>query len=83
MNPLPKPLFDDQKVLFRYEGKIVGELEMRNDSLKHYREVRFNMNKKPFIHLLDAVGFEKKSYTKNVILYGKTIKYFGKWEDGT
>jgi hypothetical protein len=34
----------DQKVLFRYEGQNVGELEMRNDSPTHYQQVRFNMN---------------------------------------
>ena len=28
--------FDDQKVLFRYEGQNVGELEMRKSSPTHY-----------------------------------------------
>ena len=34
----------EQKVLFRYEGRNVGELEMRNDGRLHYQQVRFNMD---------------------------------------
>lgn len=35
----------EQKVLLRYKGKNLGELEMRNESEIHYREIRFNMVK--------------------------------------
>ena len=45
---------DDQKVIFRYDGQNVGELEMRNDSQVHYQEVRFNMRIQPAITLLLA-----------------------------
>lgn len=80
--------FDDQKVLFRYEGRNVGELEMRNDSEGHYGEVRFNMNKEPCIALLNAADLQSQDYSRkgdsrensqNVVLYGQAMTKFGKW----
>ena len=71
--------FDDQKVLFRYKGKNVGELEMRNDSETHYGEVRFNMNKEPCLSLLNGANFECSVYSKEVLVYGSAVNKFGKW----
>jgi len=69
----------EQKVLFRYKGKNLGELEMRNDSEVHYREVRFNMLKPKIMGLL----FEKITVVKKlddkVLIYGKAAKRFGRW----
>ena len=71
----------EQKVLFRYKGLNVGEVEMRNDSEVHYREIRFNMVKPKIMELL----FEKipldKEYNKKVLLYGTTSKSFGRWKN--
>ncbi|MGB9721984.1 MAG: hypothetical protein ACPL28_10970 [bacterium] len=36
-----KNQIDDQKVIFKVSGKTHGEIEMRNDSDVHYREVKF------------------------------------------
>jgi len=69
----------EQKVLFRYEGKNLGELEMRNDSPVHYREIRFNMIKPKVMSFL----FEKipltKQYNDLVLIYGNAQKRFGRW----
>lgn len=73
--------FPEQKVLFKCDGKNVGELEMRNDSKSHYREVRFNMHKDGVIGLLrEYGGFESKEYSRDVLVYGSAIKKFGNWD---
>lgn len=45
----------EQKVIFKYNGNNLAELEMRNDSPVHYRQIRFNMLKPRMMNLL----FEK------------------------
>ncbi len=70
---------DYQKVLFRYKGLNVGELEMRNDSETHYGEVRFNMIKKQCMKLLEDKGFESLKYSSEIVVYGQAIKNFGNW----
>jgi len=69
----------EQKVLLRYNGKNLGELEMRNDSVIHYREVRFNMIKPKAMEVL----FEKipmtKKFNDKVLMYGNTPRRFGRW----
>ena len=71
--------FDAQKVLFRRDGLNVGELEMRNDSARHYGEVRFNMNREPCLALLDTAGFDSRDWSQEVRLYGRAIRTFGQW----
>ena len=71
---------DDQKVLFRVDGKNVGELEMRNDGPPHYREVRFNMNKDPCMDLLRANISKREPFNDDVLMYGTAIRTFGNWE---
>ena len=74
----------EQKVLFKYEGRNVGELEMRNDSRQHYGEVRFNMLKGPCVNLLRNFRpspFSKMlAYSPEVIAYGKAAQTFGNWQ---
>lgn len=69
----------EQKVLLRYNGKNLGELEMRNDSEIHYREVRFNMIKPKVMKVL----FEKipmtKEFNEKVLVYGNAPRRFGRW----
>ena len=69
----------EQKVLLRYNGRNLGELEMRNDSEVHYREVRFNMIKPKVMELL----FEKipmnKKFNETVLVYGNAPRRFGRW----
>lgn len=66
----------EQKVLLRYEGVNLGEVEMRNDSQIHYREIRFNMLKPKVMKLLFTEITPKKEYNSKVFLYGKAIKKF-------
>lgn len=72
--------YDDQKVLFRYAACNVGELEMRNDSRQHYREVRFNMNIEPATNLLfERLGPGNFFQQKSVKVYRGAEKRFGRW----
>lgn len=71
--------FDDQKVLFRVDGKNVGELEMRTSSRDHYGEVLFNMNRKPCLSLLDSANLPTNDWSAEIRLCGQAINTFGKW----
>lgn len=70
----------EQKVIFKYEGFNLGEIEMRNDSQVHYREIRFNMLKPRFMNLLFNNIKTKKKYNEFVFVYGDAINKFGKWK---
>lgn len=82
-NSTSRSSIPDQKVVFKFEGKNVAELEMRNDSPQHYGEVRFNMLKKPFLHLLRTFKpspFDKVArYSGDIIVYGEATRTFGNW----
>lgn len=70
---------DAQKVVFKYNGINLGELEMRNDTPIHYREIRFNMIKPMVVKLLfDKIPLTKK-YNDRVFMYGNTPRKFGRW----
>ena len=73
---------DDQKVIFRYDGQNVGELEMRNDSQVHYQEVRFNMRIQPAITLLlDNIPQVKMLEGSDIVaIHGKAVRRFGRWK---
>lgn len=72
--------YNSQKVVFRYSDKNIGEIEMRNDSKQHYREVRFNMLKKPFFYMLVNNIKEVTQFNEYVKVYGQANKKFGKWQ---
>lgn len=69
----------EQKVLLRYEGYNLGEIEMRNDSPIHYREIRFNMIKPKVVKFLFDNIKQIKKYNDLVSVYGEAIKRFGRW----
>lgn len=70
----------EQKVLLKYAGRNVGEIEMRNESEVHYREVRFNMIKPKIMALLfERIPFKSK-FKPDVLVYGKASKRFGHWK---
>lgn len=70
----------EQKVVFKYQGVNLGEVEMRNDSPGHYREIRFNMMKPKAMKLLYENITTKIDYSETIVLYGEAIKRFGKWK---
>ncbi|MCX8056137.1 MAG: hypothetical protein N3F03_00820 [Ignavibacteria bacterium] len=65
---------DAQKVVFKVEGKTIGEIEMRNDSDIHYRELKFWLDKKLTFNLLTSKISNKKQLKPRLILYGLAIK---------
>lgn len=73
--------FPEQKVIFKSEGKNLCELEMRNDTKTHYREIRFNMYKLKAMKLLYSKITLRQNYNDDVIVYGEAIKHFGRWSN--
>jgi len=71
--------FPEQKVILKYEGVNLGEIEMRNDSPVHYREIRFNMYKPKAMKLLFDEITLKKDFNDKVVMYGNAIRHFGRW----
>lgn len=69
----------EQKVLFKYKDRNVGELEMRNDSRTHYQEVRFNMDKSRTAELLYEQVPGSRIFSENIKVYGQAIRTFGNW----
>ncbi|HPP87982.1 MAG TPA: hypothetical protein PLM75_09005 [bacterium] len=67
---------DNQKVLFKINNKTCGEIEMRNDSDIHYREIKFWLSKKlTFELLISKIENIKILKNQKLIFYGQeTIK---------
>jgi len=60
---------DGQKVLFRYKTNVV-EIEIRNDSVKHFRQVRFNMIREKALELILEKTELLNKINDNVIFFG-------------
>jgi len=73
-----KNQIDDQKVVFKVQEKTHGEIEMRNDSNKHYREIKFWLDKKLTFNLLISHIKKSQSISDQIILYGNAIKKVSK-----
>lgn len=72
---------DSQKVVFKVDGKTHGEIEMRNDSNIHYREIKFWLDKNLTFNLLKTQIKKVKSLTERIFLYGKAIKKLSKYKN--
>ena len=71
---------DCQKVVFKFNNTNAIELEMRNESPQHYREVRLNMIAKKCFELLRTHIPGGQSYLGNsIISYGQAMSNFWKW----
>lgn len=68
-----KNQYDAQKVILKVSGKTYGEIEMRNDSEGHYRQVKFWLDKKLTFNLLNSQIQKIKNLTQRIILYGNAI----------
>ena len=68
----------EQKVVFKFgkpEPKTLGEIEMRNDSKAHYKEVKFWMHKEQTLLLLVSnITPCKKHPCGKIILHGSAIE---------
>jgi len=69
-----KGQIDDQKVVFKLDKRTIGEIEMRNDSDVHYREVKFWLNKDKTFKILQENIQNRSLLKENVIIYGESIK---------
>ncbi len=69
---------DDQKVIFKLSDAnvTIGEIEMRNDSNVHFRQMKFWMDRERILHLLKNKIKPIKQKTARIITYGKAIKRF-------
>lgn len=72
--------FPEQKVVFKYEKITLGEIEVRRDSISHYKEILFSVLKPKIMKLLYSKITNKQNYNDTVIMYGETIKHFGRWK---
>jgi len=68
-----KNQLDDQKVIFKIDGKTYGEIEMRNDSDIHYREVKFWLDRNLILNLLIDKIKPNRKLNERIILYGRAI----------
>ena len=73
-----KGQMDDQKVIFKLIDKdvTIGEIEMRNDSKVHYRQVKFWMDRAKTLNLLRDRITPHKQKTEKIITHGKAIGKF-------
>ena len=69
-----KNQMDDQKVVFKLQGKTCGEIEMRNDSERHYRQIKFWLGKNMTFDLLKTKIRQFEKYNEKIIIYGEAIK---------
>lgn len=69
---------DNQKVVFKYNNKTIGEIEMRNDSDVHYRQVKLWIEKEGTMKLLkNKIPFD---HEREIIGKGKLL-FYGKADD--
>ena len=73
--------FPEQKVVFKYEKTTLGEIEVRTDSISHYKGILFSVFKRKIMKLLYSKITLKKDYNDDIIIYGKAIKWFGRWKE--
>jgi len=66
--------FDHQKVVFKVRNLTHGEIEMRNDSEVHYREVKFWLSKKLTLALLKEKMDTPVSAKERLLLYKEAKK---------
>jgi len=68
---------DDQKVIFKLSNDItIGEIEMRNDSEVHYRQVKFWMDREKTLDLLKDKIRPIRKKSERIITYGKAADRF-------
>jgi len=70
----------EQKVILKYKCTTLGEIEMRNDSPVHYKEIRFNMMKPKVMEFLFYEIPQTGQYRDMVRVYGSAHKRFGRWK---
>lgn len=68
---------NDLKVLFKtLDGRNIGELEVRNESDLHYRQVMFRMDKYLTFKILSESINPSKQIHERIVTYGKASRSF-------
>lgn len=67
------------KTLSRFPLVTIGEIEMRNDSEAHFKEIKFWMGKDKTFELLNKIISPIKKVKPRLILCGKSLKIFRKY----
>ncbi len=65
-----------QKVVFKYENKLVAEIECRTTDDGKYPALLFNMQKRLAFDLLTKEIVPNKNFNPVIKVYGKAIEYF-------
>ncbi len=73
-----KDQMDDQKVIFKLSDRdiSIGEIEMRNDSEIHYRQVKFWMDREKTLDLLRKKINKEMRKSDRIVTYGKATTRF-------
>jgi len=69
-----------QKVVFKYNNKLLAELEYRTTDDGKYPAILFNMQKRPAFNLLVNKILIKKELNEVLVVYGKAITYFNNYK---
>ncbi|MCZ2223518.1 MAG: hypothetical protein LC122_07795 [Chitinophagales bacterium] len=77
---ITKNQIPEQKVIFKFHGTNLAELEIRNSGENHYREILFVMNKRKMMELLYENIPQTNVYNDKVLVYGNATKKFGRWK---
>ncbi len=64
---------DAQKVVFKINGRTIGEIEMRNESEIHYREIKFWLSKPMTLELLKTNIKNAQNFSDRIVVYGSAI----------
>ena len=64
---------DAQKVVFKINGRTIGEIEMRNESEIHYREIKFWLSKPMTLELLKTSIKNNQNFSDRIVVYGAAI----------
>ena len=68
--------YSNQKVLFRIDGVNAGELEIRNDSQQHYKEMKLRFIAEKITPVLRENIAPHESLFTDIHVHGKAIKTF-------
>lgn len=70
--------FDDQKVLLVSKSRChnLGEIEVRHDSVQHYREMKFRLQSERVMAILFAAYKDSVEVFPQVFAHGKAIRAF-------
>lgn len=68
--------FAEQKVLIKADGINMGEIEVRNDSKQHYREMKLRIIGVKFLPRLIKAYEPAKEFKEGLLVYGQAQKTF-------